>query len=216
MTTKKQIEANRRNAQLSTGPTTAAGLAQSSKNALKHGLTAKDVTLDGDEAMKFAAFRDDIIHDLAPVGALEEEFAQHIALLFWRRRRVASLEVTEPRCSSEGECDAKPPLHNFISDGFNKLMRYDASLDRALQRALRDLERLQARRREEADPDKYINHRIPVEIDGDCYFIQAAERWVKQEDGINEVLARLTGDELDQIMPKLAEQLNKDRAERAR
>jgi len=95
-------------------------------------------------------------------------------------------------------------------------MRYDSSLDRALQRALRDLERLQARRREEADPDKYINHRIPVEIDGDCYFIQAAERWVKQEDGINEVLARLTGDELDQIMPKLAEQLNKDRAERAR
>lgn len=39
MTTRRQIEANRRNAQKSTGPRTSKGVAQSSRNALRHGLT---------------------------------------------------------------------------------------------------------------------------------------------------------------------------------
>jgi hypothetical protein len=50
MTTMKQIEANRRNAQSSTGPATAEGRKNSSKNAWKHGLTAREVTVDEAEA----------------------------------------------------------------------------------------------------------------------------------------------------------------------
>jgi len=41
MATVKQQLANRRNAQASTGPKTEAGRATSSKNSLKHGLTAE-------------------------------------------------------------------------------------------------------------------------------------------------------------------------------
>ena len=43
MTTLKQIEANRRNAQNSTGPRTEAGKERSSRNAVRHGLTAETV-----------------------------------------------------------------------------------------------------------------------------------------------------------------------------
>jgi hypothetical protein len=39
MATERQIEANRRNAQKSTGPKSTAGLKRSSRNALRHGLT---------------------------------------------------------------------------------------------------------------------------------------------------------------------------------
>jgi hypothetical protein len=41
MTSNLQIEANRRNARLSTGPRTEQGRKASSMNALRHGLTAQ-------------------------------------------------------------------------------------------------------------------------------------------------------------------------------
>jgi hypothetical protein len=41
----QQLAANRANAQVSTGPTTAAGKARSSLNAYRHGLTGKIHTL---------------------------------------------------------------------------------------------------------------------------------------------------------------------------
>ncbi len=140
MATKRQVEANRLNAKRSTGPTTEAGRARSSMNALKHGLTARDVTLDEAEARKFGAFRDDIVRDLAPVGALEEELAQRIATCSWRLRRVLHLEA---------EIAAVAP--RFLSNGSNEhLMRYEIAIDRSLQRALHELERRQARGRGEA------------------------------------------------------------------
>ena len=43
MTSFKQIEANRRNAKLSSGPNTDAGKRKSRRNAVRHGLTAETV-----------------------------------------------------------------------------------------------------------------------------------------------------------------------------
>jgi hypothetical protein len=195
MTTKKQIEANRRNAKLSTGPTTAAGQARSSKNALKHGLTAEAVTLDGDEAKRLAAFRDDIIRELAPVGPLEEELAQHAALLFWRRRRVAWLEVTETRCFSDGNCDKHAPVRDFMSDGFKNLMRYESFLDRSLERTILALAQLKAGRKKDAD----LPLSIFAEINGIPVTIQAEER-------------PCTAEELERAAAKLKEELEREKA----
>ena len=48
MSTEKQINANRQNAQKSTGPKTAEGKATSSKNAVKHGLFAEEAVIYGE------------------------------------------------------------------------------------------------------------------------------------------------------------------------
>src|SRR5690242_18812739 len=50
MATPRQVEANRRNAQLSTGPVTEEGKARSRSNALKHGLAAETLLMPGDES----------------------------------------------------------------------------------------------------------------------------------------------------------------------
>ena len=49
MTSEKQVEANRRNAQASTGPRTEAGKATVSQNALKFAFTGKEVLLPGED-----------------------------------------------------------------------------------------------------------------------------------------------------------------------
>jgi hypothetical protein len=62
MATQAQIDANRQNAQLSTGPTTPEGKAASSKNSNKHGLSGKTI-LVGDEHRDEAARRWNQWHD---------------------------------------------------------------------------------------------------------------------------------------------------------
>ena len=53
MATTNQIEANRKNAQKSTGPKSAQGKADVAKNATKHGLTAQNVIIKGENPEEF-------------------------------------------------------------------------------------------------------------------------------------------------------------------
>jgi hypothetical protein len=99
--TEKQNAANKRNAQNSTGPTTEAGRSRSSRNALKHGLTAEKVTIDGEDPKQFEAFRDDVLESLRPEGAIEEQLAERIVLCWWRLRRVCRMEADIARRSIE-------------------------------------------------------------------------------------------------------------------
>src|SRR6185312_15677742 len=73
MTTPAQIAANRRNARKSTGPVTEAGKAAASQNALRHGLTARQIASTDERSADFAEFAAALRCDLAPEGEVEEQ-----------------------------------------------------------------------------------------------------------------------------------------------
>src|SRR3954449_11723205 len=93
MTSFKQIEANRRNARRSTGPTTQDGKLQSRRNAVRHGLTAETV-IDGlEEADDYRAFEAALIADYDAQSAVERELVLRLASLLWRIRRATTMET---------------------------------------------------------------------------------------------------------------------------
>ncbi len=93
MPTRKQLEANRRNANKSTGPRTRAGKALSSRNALKHGLCAEQVLLPDEDEGEYERLGEQLIDDFSPVGALETTLVQTLAADLWRIGRIRKIEV---------------------------------------------------------------------------------------------------------------------------
>jgi hypothetical protein len=92
----KQLAANRRNAQKSTGPKTPNGQAVSKMNALKHGILSKEVLVRGKHAREnereFYALQARFREHLKPVGPLEEMLVDRIVTAHWRLRRALKAE----------------------------------------------------------------------------------------------------------------------------
>src|SRR5258705_10348905 len=84
----RQIEANRRNARLSTGPVTEEGKRRSRQNALRHGLTAETVIDALEDAEDYAAFEMAVTADYDAQSAVERELVLRLASLLWRRLRA--------------------------------------------------------------------------------------------------------------------------------
>ena len=93
MTSLKQIEANRRNAQKSTGPTSAEGKQRASRNALRHGLTAETVIVPLEDVEDYEAFEESVAASFDPETAVERELILRLASLLWRLRRATSIET---------------------------------------------------------------------------------------------------------------------------
>lgn len=88
-----QRAANRANAQLSTGPRTKEGKQRSSKNAIKHGLTAEKHLLPDEKPEEFDQFAIGLWDDLAPVGSFEQLLAKRAISLAWRLQRAVRAET---------------------------------------------------------------------------------------------------------------------------
>ena len=93
MTTQKQIKANQRNAQKSTGPKSLRGKAIARLNALRHGILAEQVVIPGEEDQDFFFLRQRFQDELAPDGVLERELVDQVVVTFWRLRRVRRVEA---------------------------------------------------------------------------------------------------------------------------
>jgi hypothetical protein len=92
MSSFRQIEANHRNARLSTGPVTEEGKRKSRQNALRHGLTAETV-IDGlEDADDYAAFELAVTADYDAQSVVERELVLRLASLLWRLRRATAIE----------------------------------------------------------------------------------------------------------------------------
>jgi hypothetical protein len=92
MSSFRQIDANRRNAQLSTGPVTEEGKRKSRQNALRHGLTAETVIDELEDAEDYAAFEMAVTAAYDAQSAVERELVLRLASLLWRLRRATAIE----------------------------------------------------------------------------------------------------------------------------
>ena len=93
MSSLKQIEANRRNALKSTGPTTPEGKDRSRCNAVRHGLTAETVIAALEDAEDYQAFEATVIADYDAETAVERELVLRLASVLWRLRRATGIET---------------------------------------------------------------------------------------------------------------------------
>jgi hypothetical protein len=82
---------NRRTA--ATGPTTDDGKAVSRLNALRHGLTARQPVLPGEDPIELEALQGAVREDLEPRGAVQEALVERVSELIWRLKRAGRAEV---------------------------------------------------------------------------------------------------------------------------
>jgi hypothetical protein len=101
MASPRQVEANRRNALMSTGPQTEAGKKRSRGNAVRHGLTAETVIVGLEDAEDYKAFELSVTSDFDAQTAVERELVLRLASLLWRLRRAAAIETGLLQIQSE-------------------------------------------------------------------------------------------------------------------
>jgi hypothetical protein len=105
MATQKQIDANIKNAQKSTGPTTAEGKAASRLNAVTHGLTGVLPDCLEEDREQIERVKDRWFRDMKPVGPLQEELVETMALEAIRTSRSRHHFAAVVRKHSERACD---------------------------------------------------------------------------------------------------------------
>ena len=150
MSTERQIESNRKNAQRSTGPRSAEGKARVASNALKHGLTARRVVMPDENFEEFDTFRLGVLGDLNPNGENEQDLADKIVRQLWRLRRVPALEAAlygraNQSAMEPGELDSSTVLTQPLGrslESFARLSRHETALSRSLLNTLREFQRL--------------------------------------------------------------------------
>jgi hypothetical protein len=92
MATEKQIRANKRNALKSTGPRTERGKQASRRNELRHGLTAEQLVIAGEDPDRFKTLCIALDEEFSPFGPTEEFLVARLASLMWRLNRVPGFE----------------------------------------------------------------------------------------------------------------------------
>jgi hypothetical protein len=131
-----RAEINRANAQLSTGPRSPEGKANSSQNSFKHGLYSTQLVLPGENPAELDALRADLRAEHQPFNETEAILVNEMAEQFWRLRRTRSLEI-EALSSHE-------KLESWFATGFLALIqRTMASAERGFHKALTSLRQLQ-------------------------------------------------------------------------
>jgi hypothetical protein len=88
MTSQRKIEANKRNAQKSSGPKTAEGKERVRLNALKHGLTATTVVLPHEDAEAYQKRLETWTRELAPRGDVGHYLTERAVRLSWQLDRA--------------------------------------------------------------------------------------------------------------------------------
>jgi hypothetical protein len=139
MITEKQNEANKQNAQKSTGPRTFRGKAKTSRNAIKHGLRSKfnDVLLERENKKLYYRFYKSLSTDLAPVGPKEIFLADRIINFYWKLKRISRMETQTIDILRTKSFDSNPLIKRY-RDLFTSKKEIPKDLDEATNKILRN------------------------------------------------------------------------------
>ena len=154
-----KLNANRENAQSSTGPTSSEGKAKVSVNALKTALTGVTVLLPSED---YEAYKSHILSYeklFNPVGPEECSLTQSIADLRWRLNRIPSLEMAlltigRSELARRHESFHQPTLNPILEmeirrlyvKDFRNLHLQENRLARRREKEMAELKALQAER----------------------------------------------------------------------
>ena len=140
----EKLAANRENAKRSTGPRTAAGKQRASQNSYKHGFFGmrlfpnnKLIAQDGADYKEiYAGYQSHYL----PVGFLENLLVEKIA--------AESLRIARLFGHEQGVLSSVTP---FEYKSIDKILRYESTVSRQLEKAIDQLERLQEQREAETN-----------------------------------------------------------------
>jgi hypothetical protein len=157
MVSEKQLAANRRNAKKSTGPKSAEGQSNSSRNNLRHGLTGHISLLPTEDREAHDAFCNELIDSFTPETPMESQLAQSVAEDSWRLNRARAIENNmfalghnhERREAQIALADAQ--TFQTQANAFNLLTFYEQRINRNLQRNMKLLRELQTERKKQHD-----------------------------------------------------------------
>ncbi len=162
MASQKQIEANRRNAEKSTGPKSPKKpKAKTRLNAMRDGFTGQITTLSDEDRPIFENFKSDFIKDLAPKTMMELSLASAIAWDTWRLNHLRAVEMNiyalgASNTSVEIEADNpgnphRPLRRRHLSwtrrKRFALMSIYEQRMNRSIHKNLATLRQLQAERK---------------------------------------------------------------------
>jgi len=165
----QQQNANRENAQFSTGPTTVEGKAASSMNATKHGLTSMRPYLPAEE-QTYLAFAAGKTRRYDPQTAAEQELVSTIIDVEWRLKRIPALEA---RVFADDEADPHKTVRSL-----DTLSRHETRLRKLLINITTQFQALVEMRR------KYEQARaLAAQKDGNGFVLKTREAASKQDLG---------------------------------
>ena len=149
MSSLRQIEANRRNAQKSTGPTSVTGKAASSMNALKTGIYAKSLVLPSEKLADLEQLIDEYYDSHNPTTPEARSLVDDLIYGEWlkRRLRAAETQIWAYDHQESYRPDPKYPLGQTAANrgkAFAQLQWRIECTRRATRQALQDLQQLHA------------------------------------------------------------------------
>src|ERR1700722_15484387 len=139
----KQVEANRRNSQKSTGPRTPEGKASVRLNALRHGLCARTTVLPAENAEEFQQLCADLETEWQPQGRTEQYLLEQMAVAQWKAARA---------CNMEYNVWDQGALTESRMRTLESVLKQQTRWERAYFKALRELQPLQKPRPTQAEP----------------------------------------------------------------
>jgi hypothetical protein len=164
MSSELKSQTARANGAKSHGPITPEGKVRSSLNSRRHGLASASILMDGESEEDFQQLRADFLNQFHPQTAVEADLVDVMAIARWRLRRLLAIEAhlfdqeilnrsdeikyRSKRKPMEQE-DRLAFVFQTLADNGNSLtllLRYEGSLNRTFDKALKQLLQLQSTR----------------------------------------------------------------------